>query len=145
LVGEGTDEASLKQLAAQIENSQSVLFEGAVNQNHIRALYAKADVFCIPSFAEGIPVVLMEAMAMGIPCVTTRVAGIPELIRDGIDGLLVAPSDVDGLVEALAQLLGDVQLRNRVARNARARVLEQYDLRRNVERLATIFDERIRA
>jgi glycosyltransferase involved in cell wall biosynthesis len=84
LVGGGTDEASLRQRAAQIENSQSVIFEGAVNQNYIRTLYAKADLFCIPSFAEGIPVVLMEAMAMGIPCVTTHVAGIPELIRDGV-------------------------------------------------------------
>jgi colanic acid/amylovoran biosynthesis glycosyltransferase len=87
----------------------------------------------------------MEAMAMGIPCVTTRIAGIPELIRDGIDGLLVAPSDLDGLVDALAKLMGDVELRKRIARSGRERVQEQYDLRKNVEKLATIFDERIRA
>jgi len=145
LVGGGADEASLRQLAAQIKNSQSVIFEGAVNQNDIRTLYAKADLFCIPSFAEGIPVVLMEAMAMGIPCVTTRITGIPELIRDGIDGLLVAPSDLEGLVEALAKLMGDVELRERIARSGRARVQEQYDLRKNVQKLAAIFDERIRA
>jgi glycosyltransferase involved in cell wall biosynthesis len=144
LAGGGTDESSLRQRAAQIENSQSVIFEGAVNQNYIRTLYAKADLFCIPSFAEGIPVVLMEAMAMGIPSVTTHVAGIPELIRDGVDGLLVAPSDLEGLVEALEKLMGDVDLRKRIARNGRARVLEQYDLRRNVEKLATIFDEHIK-
>ena len=145
LVGGGTDEASLRQRAAEIENPQSVIFEGGVNQNYIRDLYSKADLFCIASFAEGIPVVLMEAMAMGIPCVTTYVAGIPELIRDGIDGLLVAPSDLDGLVEALAKLMGDVNLRKRIATSARTRVLEQYDLRKNVEKLATIFDARIRA
>jgi len=144
-VGGGTDEASLRQLAAQIKNSQFVIFEGAVNQNYIRDLYAKADLFCIPSFAEGIPVVLMEAMAMGIPCVTTRITGIPELIRDGIDGLLVAPSDLDGLVDALAKLMGDVELRKRIARSGRERVQEQYDLRKNVQKLAAIFDERIRA
>jgi glycosyltransferase involved in cell wall biosynthesis len=144
LAGGGTDESSLRQRAAQIENSQSVIFEGEVNQNYIRTLYAKADLFCIPSFAEGIPVVLMEAMAMGIPSVTTHVAGIPELIRDGVDGLLVAPSDLEGLVEALEKLMGDVDLRKRIARNGRARVLEQYDLRRNVEKLATIFDEHIK-
>lgn len=143
LVGGGADEASLKQRAAEIENPQSVIFEGAVNQNHIRALYAKADLFCIASFAEGIPVVLMEAMAMGIPCVTTNIAGIPELIRDGIDGLLVAPSDLDGLVEALSRLIGDMSLRERIAKSGRARVLEHYDLRQNVMKLAAIFDERI--
>ena len=145
LVGGGADETSLRQRAAEIENPESVIFEGGVNQNHIRDLYSKADVFCIASFAEGIPVVLMEAMAMGIPCVTTYVAGIPELIRDGIDGLLVAPSDLDGLVEALAKLMGDVNLRERIGKSGRARVLEQYDLRKNVEKLATIFDDRIRA
>jgi colanic acid/amylovoran biosynthesis glycosyltransferase len=145
LVGGGADEASLRQRATEIENPQSVIFEGGVNQNYIRDLYSKADLFCIASFAEGIPVVLMEAMAMGIPCVTTYVAGIPELIRDGIDGLLVAPSDLDGLVEALAKLMGDVSLRERIATSARTRVLEQYDLQKNVVKLATIFDDRIRA
>jgi glycosyltransferase involved in cell wall biosynthesis len=57
----------------------------------------------------------------------------------------VAPSDLDGLVEALAKLMGDVNLRKRIATSARTRVLEQYDLRKNVEKLATIFDARIRA
>jgi colanic acid/amylovoran biosynthesis glycosyltransferase len=143
LVGGGADEDSLKQRAAEIENSEAVIFEGAVNQNYIRSLYAKADVFCIASFAEGIPVVLMEAMAMGIPCVTTGITGIPELIRDGIEGLLVAPSDLDGLVEALAKLMGDANLRERIAKSGRARIIEQYDLRKNVQKLAAIFEERI--
>jgi glycosyltransferase involved in cell wall biosynthesis len=143
LVGGGSDEASLKQRAARIKNSESVIFEGPVNQDYIRNLYSKADLFCIPSLAEGIPVVLMEAMAMGIPCVSTRITGIPELIRDGIDGLLVAPSDLDGLVGALTKLMEDAELRERIAKNGRARILEHYDLRLNVERLATIFDNRI--
>jgi len=66
-----------------------MVFEGAINQDRIRDFYAAADAFCLPSFAEGLPVVLMEAMAMELPCVTTQIAGIPELIRDGVDGLLV--------------------------------------------------------
>ncbi len=81
-------------------------FEGAVNQDHIRALYEAADIFCLPSLAEGIPVVLMEAMAMEIPCVTTHITGIPELIRSGTEGLLVAPSDLEGLVSALGNAYG---------------------------------------
>jgi glycosyltransferase involved in cell wall biosynthesis len=92
LAGNGQDEASLREHASQIGDPSTVLFEGPVDQDGICALYAKADLFCIPSFAEGIPCVLMEAMAMEIPCVTTHITGIPELIRDGIDGLLVAPS-----------------------------------------------------
>ena len=144
LVGAGPDEASLREQVSRLEQPGVVVFEGAVNQDGIRALYATADVFCISSFAEGIPVVLMEAMAMEIPCVTTQIAGVPEMIRTGMDGLLVAPSDLDGLTEALARLMDDGALRERLGRSGRERILEHYDLRRNVEKLAAIFAERAR-
>ncbi len=143
MVGDGQDAASLRRQVTHLADPDCVVFEGAVNQDHIRALYATADAFCIPSFAEGIPVVLMEAMAMGIPCVTTHITGIPELIRNGVDGLLVAPSDLDGLVAALARLMDDPALRERLAASGRERVAEHYDLRKNVERLAGIFAEQI--
>jgi len=133
LVGSGTDEESLRECAAFVAPG-SVVFEGAVNQDRIRALYRTADLFCIPSFAEGIPVVLMEAMAMEIPCVSTCITGIPELIRDGIDGLLIAPSDQEGLV---------ADLRERIGRSGRARILEHYDLYSSVKVLADIFTERV--
>jgi len=145
VVGSGPDEASLKAHAAETGRPDLVVFEGAVNQDHIRTLYRAADIFCIASFAEGIPVVLMEAMAMEIPCVTTHITGIPELIRNGVDGMLVAASDVDGLAEAMAKLMDDPELRMQIGRNGRARVLEHYDLRRSVEKLASIFIERIPA
>jgi glycosyltransferase involved in cell wall biosynthesis len=145
LVGDGPDYASLKACADRLASSESVVFEGAVNQDRIRGIYATADVFCLPSFAEGLPVVLMEAMSMQIPCVSTTIAGIPELIRDGIDGILVSASDVGALVEAIARLMDDGELRNRLALNGRARILEHYDLARNVETLAKVFKERISA
>jgi glycosyltransferase involved in cell wall biosynthesis len=143
LVGDGPDEESLRACADRLASPQAVVFEGAVNQDRIRSIYAAANVFCLPSFAEGLPVVLMEAMAMQIPCVATKINGIPELIRDGVDGLLVPASDLDALVEALARLMDDGELRGRLARSGRARVLEQYDLERNVGELARIFMERI--
>ena len=96
--------------------AECMVFEGAINQDRIRDFYAAADVFCLPSFAEGLPVVLMEAMAMELPCVTTQIAGIPELIRNGVDGLLVPPSDVDALVNALARLMDHAELRERLGR-----------------------------
>jgi colanic acid/amylovoran biosynthesis glycosyltransferase len=143
LVGDGPDSASLRQCAAGLAHPDSVVFEGAVNQDRIRGIYATADVFCLPSFAEGLPVVLMEAMAMQIPCVSTNITGIPELIRDGIDGLLVPASDLDALVEALARLMDSSELRKQLGTSARIRVLEHYDLARNVETLAAIFTRRI--
>ncbi len=143
LVGSGPDEASLREHAAHSLARDCVVFEGAINQDRIRDFYATADAFCLPSFAEGLPVVLMEAMAMEIPCVSTYIAGIPELIRDGEDGLLVPASDLDALVKALASLMDDAELRRRIGKSGRARVVEDYDLRRNVERLAAIFAERV--
>lgn len=142
LVGGGPDEATLREQAAQSAFAERIVFEGPINQDRIRDYYAAADIFCLPSFAEGVPVVLMEAMAMEIPCVSTQIAGIPELIRDGVDGLLVAPADLDGLVAALARLMDDAELRERVGKSGRKRVLERYDLRRNVEMLGAIFAER---
>jgi glycosyltransferase involved in cell wall biosynthesis len=120
-----------------------VEFTGALNQQQVLDWYARADAFVLPSFAEGIPVVLMEAMACGIPCVTTRITGIPELIRDGLDGLLVTPSDTNELTTAVGRLMGDEELRERLARDGRERVRESYNLERNVDRLGRIFEARL--
>jgi colanic acid/amylovoran biosynthesis glycosyltransferase len=143
LVGDGPDDASLRAHADRTAQPTSIVFEGAVNQDRIRSLYATADIFCLPSFAEGLPVVLMEAMSMQIPCVSTTIAGIPELICDNIEGLLIPPSDIDALVTALSSLMDDEELRKRIGENGRARILEQYNLARNVEMLAVFFLERV--
>jgi len=145
LVGEGPDRRSLEAAVASGGCEAHVVFEGAVNQDRIGELYARADAFALASFAEGIPVVLMEAMAMEIPCVTTCITGIPELIRDGQDGLLVAPSDDEALAAALARLIDDPALRERLGRAGRRRVMERYDLARNTARLAAVFRRRLGA
>lgn len=139
LVGSGPDEPSLRTQSAGLAHPECVVFEGAVNQDRIRGLYAAAHVFCLASFAEGLPVVLMEAMAMGIPCVSTNIAGIPELIRNEVDGLLVPAGDTAALAEALAHLMVDEGLCKRIALSGRARILEHYDLARNAAALAEIF------
>jgi glycosyltransferase involved in cell wall biosynthesis len=144
LAGNGPDEPSLRAQAERLSLADRVLFEGPVNQDRIRSVYAQADLFCLPSFAEGLPVVLMEALSMGIPCVTTAITGIPELIRNRIEGLLVPPSDLDALVHALATLIDDDGLRSQFAANGRKRILEQYTLRANVETLAALFARQIR-
>jgi glycosyltransferase involved in cell wall biosynthesis len=140
LVGDGPDRESLQTAARRLHLEDAVLFEGAVNQDRIRDLYATADVFALASFAEGIPVVLMEAMAMEIPCVSTWITGIPELIRDEVDGLLVPPSDVDALASAIARLMDDSDLRLRLGKAGRRRVIDKYNLRQNIAHLADVFD-----
>jgi glycosyltransferase involved in cell wall biosynthesis len=101
--------------------------------------YADADVFCLPSFAEGVPVVLMEAMATGRPVIATRITGIPELIEDGVSGLLVAPGSLDQLVAALETLAASRELREQMGLAGRHKVEEEFDARRCASQVAAIF------
>lgn len=141
LVGEGPDRKCLEEFAA--EKRLPVLFEGTRNHEETRQLIARADIFALASFAEGIPVALMEAMAMEVPCVSTCVAGIPELIRDGLDGLLVHASSADALAGAIQRLIDDPLLRRRLGVMGRKRVCELYNLRQNVHLLALVFNQHI--
>src|SRR5215469_4384579 len=145
LVGDGPDREGLKRTILSKGLGRWVTLEGSVNQDRIHDYYRQADIFVLPSFAEGIPVVLMEAMAMEVPCVSTFVAGIPELIRNDIDGILVPPSDDQELASAIGRLIDDPGLRRRVGTAGRRRVIEKYDLDRNIARLADIFTEWIGA
>jgi glycosyltransferase involved in cell wall biosynthesis len=138
-VGDGPERAALELTVTERGLTPHVIFEGWRNADRVRTLYQQADIFALPSFAEGIPVVLMEAMAMEIPCVTTRITGIPELIRDQVDGLLVTAANDQELAAAVARLIDDPELRRRIGRAARQRVVESFDLRRNTARLAEIF------
>lgn len=139
MVGSGPDRESLEREVATRGLRKNVIFEGAVNQDHIRELYCEANAFILASFAEGIPVVLMEAMAMEIACISTSIAGIPELIRSGVDGLLVAPSDERALAAAIADLIDDLAMRSRLGAAGRNRVIEKYNLNSKVACLARIF------
>jgi glycosyltransferase involved in cell wall biosynthesis len=142
-VGDGPDRPCLEARVQKLGLSDRVVLEGWKSQEEVWALYQRADAFALASSAEGLPVVLMEAMAMQIPCVATRIAGIPELIRDGIDGLLVTPSDSDELASAIARLLDDSALRLTLAKSGRIRVREKYHLATNVAHLSEIFRRRL--
>ena len=139
LVGSGPDAVSLRRFVESSGMGRKVVFEGPRNQDEVIALYRNADVFALASFGEGVPVVLMEAMAMEIPCVATWVNGIPELIRNNEEGLLVAPSDVEGLSRAIERLLQNRDLRLHLGRAGRRRVLQDYDLQKNTAALAAVF------
>jgi colanic acid/amylovoran biosynthesis glycosyltransferase len=139
VVGGGPLESMLKAWTKDHQLTEHVIFTGPVDQDHIRDYYAQADCFALASFAEGIPVVLMEAMAMAIPCVTTHITGIPELIQNEREGLLVAPSDDVSLAAAIGLLMDDPRLRNALGLAGRARVIREYDLERNTTILGDNF------
>ena len=97
----------------------------------------------LSSFAEGLPVVLMEAMAMEIPCVAPWVNGIPEIVTHETDGLLVPPGDAQALAHAIGRLMDDAALRRTLGQKARLKILEKFDLERNTEHLADVFRRRL--
>ncbi len=144
-VGDGPDRRSLETQAQSLGLMLDATFEGSVNQDRIREFYVAADVFALASFAEGVPVVLMEAMAMEIPCISTWITGIPELIRDGIDGLLVPPGDAETLAAAIARLMDSRETCQGLGEAGRRRVIDKYNLPRNLECLASIFHAQLEA
>jgi colanic acid/amylovoran biosynthesis glycosyltransferase len=143
LVGDGPDSLQLQELAGQLGIAGKVVFEGWKSQEELRYLYAGSDLCVLSSFSEGVPVVLMEAMATGVPCVAPRITGIPELIRDGVEGLLVTPANVADLAAAIGSLMDNPELRRQMAARSRERIADQYELRQNVLRLSKLFSRKI--
>ncbi len=136
LIGDGPLEAELQNWICSHGLGSVVTMTGRIEPDRVRDYYACADCFALASFAEGMPLVLMEAMAMALPCVTTRIAGIPELIHDEREGLLVAAGDEVGLAAAIGVLVDAPDLRLKLGRAGRARVVADYPLAKSMRLLA---------
>jgi glycosyltransferase involved in cell wall biosynthesis len=145
LVGGGPELPRLRQYVFDHHLDDTVNFTKALSHPETLAQLRHADLFALASFAEGIPVALMEAMSLGIPCVSTYIAGIPELIRNGIDGLLVPPANPVALANALEIVIGDPVLRRSLGASARQRIINQYNLPLNQELLAHTFKQKTEA
>lgn len=151
IAGEGELFTAVQTAVAEAGLSDSITLLGARTQEEIRALLGWADVFAAPSIvgadgnADGLPTVLLEAMASGVPCVASTVTGIPEAVVDGVTGLLHAPGDVDGLVAALAAVADPAFDRAGIARAARALIEDRFDSRGQARTLAALEDGAIPA
>jgi glycosyltransferase involved in cell wall biosynthesis len=143
VAGDGPDRQLLEENVRALNISSRVRFHGHQSQRQVRELLKEADLFVMSSFAEGVPVVLMEAMAAGVPVVATRIAGVPELVRDGYSGLLVAPGDANEMANAVDRLLGDAELRNRFAAAARRDIEREFNIQTESRWLAAILSSAI--
>ncbi len=121
---------------------RNVRITGWISSDTVRSELLAARALVLASFAEGLPVVIMEAMALGRPCVSTCIAGIPELIRDGENGWLLPAGDPEALARAMLACLrlDDAELA-RVGQRARASALERYDVDREAAKLVALFEE----
>src|SRR5947207_1924940 len=139
MVGDGPDRAGLEQRAHDLGIARETLFLGY--QEKVAQFYAAFDALVLPSGNEGTPVSVIEALAAERPVVATRVGGVPDVVRDGEDGFLVEPGDVEQLADRLAVLARDPELRQRMGRAGRERVLPRY----GVEQLIDSVDRLYRA
>lgn len=144
LVGDGPLRAELEALAAALGIAEAVRFHGALSEAETLAVIARSDVLVLPSFMEGLPVVIIEAMALGKPVVASGVAGIPELVHDGANGLLVPPSHWRALADAMAMLASDRALRDRLGVAASAAAMDEFAIDRAVLPLIPLFSPEAR-
>jgi glycosyltransferase involved in cell wall biosynthesis len=127
--------------AATLWVGEHVTFPGWVGAEVAQTLLHSASVFVLPSYNEGLPVAVLEAMANGVPVVTTRVGAIPDLGIEGQAGFLIEPGAVEDLAERLAVLLGDAALRAHFGANGRRRVASDFTIDVTVQRLAVLYRE----
>ncbi|HEV2269450.1 MAG TPA: glycosyltransferase family 4 protein [Steroidobacteraceae bacterium] len=133
--GTGRAVAETRALTTQLGLGGRTEFTGWLESERKRAVLADATIFVLPSFVEGVPMALLEAMSLGLPVIATPVGGVPEIVTHEVDGLLVPPGDVAALAAAIARLMNEPQLRERLGRAARATIATRFALDTAVERL----------
>ncbi len=151
IIGSGQEEAALRRQIDTAQLGDRVRLVGPRPQGEVIAAMQQAAAFVAPCIVgkdgnrDGLPTVLIEAMALGTPCVSTDVTGIPELVEDGVTGLLVGQNDAAALAGALQRLLDDAGLRARLAGAARARIERDFDVAQNGAQLRSLYAQIVRS
>jgi Ser/Thr protein kinase RdoA (MazF antagonist) len=151
IVGEGVDRPKLEALIDELGLQHTVRLLGGKPQHEVAKLLADADLFVLPSVVapsgqmDGIPVALMEAMASGLPVVSTRLSGIPELVEDGVNGLLVEAGNETALADAITTLAGKPEMRRRMGERGREKVAAEFELQGCVASLRGLIEETMSA
>ena len=145
IVGEGPEKRHLTEMIKELDLQEDVEIPGRSRQAELPGIYAKSRIFALPSIItaagdrDGIPNVLLEAMAMGVPVVSSDVPNIVELIEDGKDGILVPPRDAEALARAIERLLADREKYEVITANARHKVTERFDAKTNIHGIENLF------
>ena len=138
----------LKEHHKKLGLEDSVIFSGALPFNKVLECYSSTDIFVLPCVIaskygarDNIPNAIIEAMAMKLPVVSTTVTGIPEIIDNEIDGLLVPPNNEDKLAEAICRLIEDEELRRTLGENARKKIEQKFDINKNIKEFSELFKQ----
>jgi glycosyltransferase involved in cell wall biosynthesis len=144
LAGEGPQRQRLERLAEQLGLARHVEFRGEVPHERVPDVLAELDIFAMPSRAEGFGVAALEAAAMELPVAGSRVHGIPDVVEDGVTGLLVPPGDAAALAQAIGRLARDGALRAELGRAGRALVERRYRWEENAAQMERLYDHLVR-
>lgn len=139
MCGDG-DVEEVKKKAEELGISRRIAHVGWIEGDEKEACLAEAMMHVLPSYREGMPMSILETMGRGIPNISTRIASVPEVIREGKTGLLIEPGDIRYLAELLWQLAGDRELRSRISREGRRLVMEDFSLEKNIAELEEIYE-----
>lgn len=142
LIGDGPERAELEAKSVRMGLAPALTFAGYKSQDEVANALGAADVFVLPSFAEGVPVVLMEAMAAGLPVIATTVGGVGELVTHGESGLLVPPGDWRALANALCNLLADPERRADMGVVGAAKVAAEFESMAEAHKLVALLTEK---
>ncbi len=127
IMGKGSMRSKLERRAKRLGVEKNILFTGFLPEKEIPYIYSSADLFVLPSISEPFGIVLVEAMASGTPCVGTEVGGIPEIIRNGVNGFTVPPRKPEKMASRILEILSDESLRKKMAKRSREIAVKEFD------------------
>ena len=139
LAGQGEALGSTRSLAAKLGLLERVHFFGELDKTQLHGLYNALELLLAPSRTEGLPNNLLEACAMEVPIVATRVGGVPEVLRPGDNGILVRPGDLQALARAVGSLLDDRELARQLGHNGRVFAAARYSVQAHVEKMSRYY------
>lgn len=139
IAGDGNSLTEMKELARSLGIDKQVKFLGWVDSDEKMRLLQESDFLVLPSYAEGLPNALLEAMASGLPCVVSAVGAVPDVVEDGKDGFLITPGDQDAIRENCLKLIDDFDLRREMGQRAAEKIEAHYSVPRAVDQFSQLF------
>lgn len=143
IIGEGPKENELKKKVFQLDLEKCVIFTGKISPTNIHKYYQAADIFVLPSYSEGLPLSILEAMACGLPIVTTNVGGIPEVVKNSENGFIVPSKNKQLLAQKLEILAYNSDLRKKFGFKSTEIIIKKFSIEKKVEELVKLYKELI--
>jgi len=139
VAGEGPERPAMEALAASLQVADRIRFLGHLDEERLRALYSRLDLLLLTSRTEGLPMVILEALAMSLPVVATRVGGVGEIVHHGVHGLLAEPGDVDGLATCVLRLVESEAMRESFGAEGRKRVETRFSVPARIAAIESLY------